>query len=265
MAGETRGDIGTRGGRSGKGPVPLAVAVDIVVFTVEKDALKVLLIRRGIEPFKGSWCLPGGFVRESESLEDAAFRELAEETGVGKDGVYLEQLYTWGAPARDPRGRTISVSYFALVPFEKMKPFVTGMEKITDVSWHPLGNLPGNGAELGFDHGTIISYALKRLRYKLEYTAVGLGLLPDEFTLPQLQRLYETILGEKLDKRNFRKKIASLDLLAPTGKMHKGGFRPASLYRFKGREGAAEAGDREADEVGVAREGGTFRKVRFEG
>lgn len=204
-----------------------SVAVDIVVFTIIRNELKVLLIKRGQPPFAGMFSLPGGFVRIDESLESAAFRELEEETSV-KD-VYLEQLYTFGAPKRDPRGRVISVSYFALVDSAKIKPMLTGNEMIENVGWFALTELP----KLAFDHDEIVKYALKRLRYKLEYTAVGLELLPDNFTLTDLQKLYEIILNQKLDKRNFRKKILSMGLLEQTKTFKKGAHRPAMLYKFK--------------------------------
>lgn len=222
-----------------KGP---SVAVDMVVFTASEDALKVLLIKRGRDPFAGHWCLPGGFMHIDESPEDAALRELREETGV-KD-VYLEQLYTFGEPERDPRGRVISISYFALVDSSKIKPFVTGQEKIENVRWCSVTSLP----KLGFDHSDIIDYALKRLRYKMEYTAVGLELLPDRFTLTQLQNIYEVILNEDIDKRNFRKKIISMGIVESTGHMKKGSHRPALLYRFKS-----------------AKQSSKFKKVKFEG
>lgn len=218
-----------------------SVAVDIVLFTVTGSALKVLLIKRGLQPFAGHWCLPGGFVKIDESLENAAIRELKEETGV--TDVYLEQLYTFGAPKRDPRGRVISVSHYALVDATKIKPFVTGEEQIENVQWFPVSDLP----KLAFDHEDIIKYAIKRLRYKLEYTAVGLELLPELFTLTDLQKLYEVILNERLDKRNFRKKLVSLGILEATRHYKKGAHRPALLYKFKRATPAS-----------------TFKKVKFE-
>lgn len=218
-----------------------SVAVDIVLFTVAQSALKVLLIKRGLQPFAGQWCLPGGFVKIDESLENAAMRELREETGVAH--VYLEQLYTFGAPKRDPRGRVISVSYYALVDATKIRPFVTGEEQIENVQWFPVNDLP----KLAFDHEDIIKYAIKRLRYKLEYTAVGLELLPELFTLTDLQKLYEVILNERLDKRNFRKKLVSLGILEATRHYKKGAHRPALLHKFKRAAPAS-----------------TFKKVKFE-
>jgi len=219
-----------------------SVAVDIVVFTITNNELKVLLIKRGQPPFSGMLSLPGGFVRINESLESAALRELEEETGV-RD-VYLEQLYTFGSPKRDPRGRVISVSYFVLVDSTKIKPMLTGKEMIENVGWFSVTELP----KLGFDHDDIIKYALKRLRYKLEYTAVGLELLPDLFTLTDLQRMYEIILGQALDKRNFRKKILVMGILEQAKLFKKGAHRPAMLYRFMKGEPLS-----------------TFRGFRFEG
>jgi 8-oxo-dGTP diphosphatase len=218
-----------------------SVAVDLVIFTIRNNDLKVLLIKRGQQPFAGFWCLPGGFVRIDESLEKAALRELEEETGVKE--VYLEQLYTFGESKRDPRGRVISVSYFALADSTKIKPFVTGQEEIKNVEWFSVKELP----KLAFDHEDIIKYAIRRLRYKLEYTAVGLELLPELFTLTDLQKLYEIILNEKLDKRNFRKKIVSLGILEATKHYKKGAHRPAMLYHFK-----------------KAKPLSTFKRVQFE-
>ena len=207
-----------------------SVTTDLVVFTVMDGALKVLLVKRGQQPFSGCWALPGGFVKMEESLEQAAARELEEETGVDAGDVYLEQLYTFGDPGRDPRTRVITVAYFALVDPSRIEPRVTGEEDIRDVRWIPVHDLP---KDMAFDHGKILEYAHRRLKNKLEYTAVGLELLPGLFTLTELQNLYETILGEKLDKRNFRKKILAMGILQPTKGYRRGGHRPAVLYRFK--------------------------------
>lgn len=205
-----------------------ALAVDMIIFTVGDDDLMVLLIRRRGEPFAGRWAIPGGFVEPDESLDDAAARELREETGVGE--VYLEQLYTFGEPGRDPRGRVISVAYYALL---RQAPAVVGGDDAEDARWFPLGELP----PLAFDHADILRYALERVRKKVEYTNIVYSLLPDTFTLTELQRVYEIILGRPLDKRNFRKKISSLDLVAPTGELRRdGAHRPAKLYRFRSRE-----------------------------
>ncbi|MBN1438004.1 MAG: NUDIX hydrolase [Anaerolineales bacterium] len=203
-----------------------AVAVDVVIFRLEQDALKVLLIRRAFAPHRGKWALPGGFVGIGESLEDAALREMEEETGV-RD-VYLEQLYTFGDPGRDPRGRVVTVAYFALLSKDvEVRPG----EEAARAAWHPVDRVP----ELAFDHADILAYALRRLRYKLEYSAVGFELLPDEFTLSELQKAYETVLAEKLDKRNFRSRILEAGILASTRRYRTapGQGRPARLYRYR--------------------------------
>ncbi len=206
-----------------------SVTVDVVVFTVRDGALQVLLIRRGQDPFKDRWALPGGFVREDESLEAAARRELAEETGVAD--VYFEQLCTFGDPGRDPRGHVITVAYYALIRSDEVTLRATA--DAAAAAWHPVGHLPA----LAFDHPTIVDAARDRLRAKLGYTTLGFQLLPRKFTLPELQRLYETILGRTLDKRNFRKKIRSLDLVREEAEMRaNGAHRPARLYSFKHRK-----------------------------
>jgi 8-oxo-dGTP diphosphatase len=203
-----------------------SVTVDVVILSLVENDLQVLLIKRKYAPFAGMWAIPGGFVRMAESLEAAAARELAEETGV--TDVYMEQLYTFGAPNRDPRTRVITVAYFALVPYHAIQHHPG--EETPETAWFSMFNLP----ELAFDHADILDYALTRLRYKLEYTAVGFQLLPDVFTLSELQKAYETILGEKLDKRNFRRKILSAEILAETGQKKKEGEgRPAKLYRYR--------------------------------
>lgn len=203
-----------------------AVTVDIVLFTIMDEDLKVLLVQRLIEPYKGFWSLPGGFVHMDESLEEAALRKLKEKTNV--DQVYLEQLYTFGDLERDPRTRVITISYYALVSSEKftLKP----SEAVSDVNWHSIYDLP----ELAFDHERILNYALERLRNKLGYTTVGSQLLPEKFTLPELCRIYEVILDRPIDKRNFRKKVAFLDILEDTDETtQKFSKKPAKLYRFK--------------------------------
>lgn len=203
-----------------------SVTADVVIFSLVGEDLKVLLIKRKYPPFAGMWAIPGGFVHINEALEEAAARELAEETGL--TGVYMEQLYTFGAPDRDPRTRVITVAYFALVPYDAVHH--QPGEDAAETAWFSLFDLP----ELAFDHREILEYALTRLRYKLEYTAVGFQLLPDEFTLSELQRAYEIILREPLDKRNFRRKILSADILEETGNYRKlGEGRPAKLYRYR--------------------------------
>ena len=199
------------------------VTVDIVIFTIEAGVLKVLLIKRAIPPFAGQFAIPGGFVHEDEDLDQAALRELKEETGVAD--VYLEQLYSFGDPQRDPRRRVITVAYFALVsPDRKL---MAGSDAVA-AAWYPIDQLP----PLAFDHATILDYALDRLRNKLEYTTVGFQLLPEKFTLTELQAVYEAILGKKLDKRNFRRKMSLLKILKPLREHRRGGQRPAQLYRF---------------------------------
>lgn len=204
-----------------------SVTVDVVIFSLIEDQLKVLLVKRKQWPFQGMWAIPGGFVQMNESLHEAAERELAEETGV--ENVYIEQLYTFGQPDRDPRTRVITIAYFAIVPADAIKQHQAGSDA-AETAWHAMSNLP----ELAFDHALILEYALTRLRYKLEYTTVGFELLPDVFTLSELQHAYELILGEALDKRNFRRKILSADILEDTGKKKREGEgRPAQLFRYK--------------------------------
>ncbi len=202
----------------------MKVTVDIVIFTIQSEELKVLLVKRGIPPFKGQLALPGGFVHEDESLDEAAMRELREETGVSD--VYLEQLYSFGEPGRDPRERIITVAYYALVSADRSQ-LAAGTDT-TEAAWWPVSKLPA----LGFDHRKILDYALERLRNKLEYTTVGFQLLPAKFSLTELQGVYEAILGKKLDKRNFRRKIELLKILKPISEYRRGGQRPARLYRF---------------------------------
>jgi 8-oxo-dGTP diphosphatase len=202
-----------------------SVTVDVIIFTLYDNDLQVLLVKRGNPPFEGMWAIPGGFVGIDESLERAALRELEEETGV-RD-VYLEQLYTFGDAGRDPRGRVITVAYFALVPATAVQPRA-GYDA-AEARWWSMYDLP----PLAFDHAGILAYALQRLRYKLEYTAVGFELLPKAFTLSELQAAYEIILGEKLDKRNFRRKILNADVIEEAGEYRTGEGRPAKLYHFR--------------------------------
>ena len=203
-----------------------ALTIDIVIFSLHTGSLQVLLIRRGGEPFAGDWALPGGFVDIDESLEDAAARELEEETGIAN--AYLEQLYTYGDPERDPRGRVVSVAYFALAP-SGAKLRAAGGSDAALACWFPLAETP----PLAFDHADILAYAVRRLRYKLEYSAVGFQLLPAEFTLSELQRTYEIILGEHLDKRNFRRRMLEAGIIEPTPNLRGGEGRPARLYRYR--------------------------------
>jgi 8-oxo-dGTP diphosphatase len=197
--------------------------VDIVLFTIRERRLQVLLIRRLAKPFQNRYALPGGFVLEHESVETAAARELREETGVDK--VYLEQLYTFGDLNRDPRGRVVTVAYYALVPNTQSLHSSTDA---ADAAWFPVSGLPS----LAFDHRKILDYAHMRLRNKLNYTNVGFELLPAKFTLTELQFVYEAILGETLDKRNFRRKIIQQGIVKPVDEWVQTGRKPAQLYRF---------------------------------
>src|SRR3972149_4507849 len=202
----------------------IQVTVDVVIFTLRNDDLQVLLVKRKIAPYAGRWAIPGGFVALNDPLEDPARRELSEDTGV--HDVYLEQLYTFGDPRRDPRGRVITVAYFALVPAPLA---VEAGSDASDARWWSMYKLPS----LAFDHAKILEYALTRLRYKLEYTAVGFQLLPPAFTLSELQKAYEIILGVQLDKRNFRRKILEAEIIEETGEYRTGDGRPAMQYRFR--------------------------------
>lgn len=202
-----------------------SVTVDCVVFGLDKSAdVRVLLIKRAYAPFKDSWALPGGFIHENEALDDAARRELEEETGV-KD-VFIEQLYTFGAPDRDPRGHIISVSYFALVNLEEHP--TTAATDAQDAQWFKLSELPS----LAFDHAHILDVAIKRLDAKVRYQPIGFELLPDKFTLSELQNLYETILGRSLNRRNFRSKILKMGILEQLERQKDVPHRPAFLYKF---------------------------------
>jgi 8-oxo-dGTP diphosphatase len=207
------------------------LTVDCVIFGLDLDeeSLKVMLIERDLEPFAGMWAIPGGFVRSGESLEQGAARELREETGI--TDVFLEQLYTFGDPGRDPRGWIVSVAYYALVSPDRH--VVTATTDARQARWFPVTALP----RLAFDHDEILRVALERLRGKLTYAPVGFELLPQKFTIKQLQKLYEIVLGRKLDNRNFRKKIFSMDVLRELGEMQKGvPHRAARLYRFDERK-----------------------------
>lgn len=206
-----------------------AVTVDIVIFTVKDNDLQVLLVKRGVEPAKGMWALPGGFVKMDESLEYAAKRELEEETGV-KD-VYLEQLYSFGDPKRDSRGRVITIAYMALINSDKVKLRAT--TDTVDVKFFSVKKM----SDVAFDHSKIIDYAVRRLKWKFEYTTVAFSLLPDKFTLSQLQTLYENIFQKKLDKRNFRKKILSLNILEEQEIQKDVSHRPPQLYSLKKKIG----------------------------
>jgi len=203
-----------------------AVTTDVVIFTIRAQQLELLLIRRGSEPFKDSWALPGGFVGINEDLKDCALRELEEETGVA--GVYLEQLYTFGTPDRDPRERVISVAYYALISSDLIN--IRAASDAKEVVWWRVDNLP----PLAFDHAIIVDMAHKRLSAKLDYSTIALQFMPEKFTLSDLQHVHETVLGESVDKRNFRKRVLSLDCIRDTGESRRNGkHRPARLYSVK--------------------------------
>ena len=201
------------------------LTVDAVVFNIIDKDLKILLIQRGTPPFKKMWALPGGHLEKGELLKTAATRELEEETGV--KNIYLEQLYTFDDPKRDPRGRVISVAYFALIGTE---PRLYSDTDAMAANWFSTKRLP----QLAFDHRKIVNYALKRLCWKLEYSNITCNLLSKYFTLSELQEVYEIILGKKIDKRNFRKKISALNLLESSKKRKREvSYRPPLLYKFK--------------------------------
>lgn len=208
-----------------KHPRP-ALTVDCVVFGLDRqNMLKVMLIQRNLPPFQNCWALPGGFVRLNESLEMAALRELQEETGL--EQIFLEQLYTFGTVDRDPRERVVTVAYYALVNLDEYE--VKAASDASDAAWFPISGLPS----LAFDHDRILTIALDRLKNKLRYEPIGFELLPKKFTLFQLQKLYETVLGQELDKRNFRKKILKMDLLCELNEFQQDvPHRAAKLYKF---------------------------------
>jgi len=218
-----------------------SVSVDVVLVSVCDDALVTLLIERTEHPFRGKPVLPGGFVKLTESLEDAALRVLRDKAGLER--VFLEQLYTFGDVSRDPRTRVISVAYFALVAADRLPP-ATG-KAITariDVPWSgetggPVDFVGPHGVlDVGFDHADIVGMAVKRLRGKLDYAPIGYQLLPDRFTLFDLQRVHETILGRELNKDSFRRKMLASGELEATGRRQVDvGHRPAELYRFTRR------------------------------
>lgn len=206
-----------------------ALTVDCVVFGLDDDDLKVLLIQRDIEPFEGCWALPGGFVAVGEAVDDAARRELQEETGLQR--VFLEQLYTFGAPDRDPREHVVSVAYYALVRLSDHR--VQAATDARNAAWFAVDDVP----KLAFDHPKILITAHERLRSKVRYQPIGFELLPAKFPLRSLQHLYEVILERQLDKRNFRKKILSMDVLEELDEIETDvAHRAARLYRFDKRK-----------------------------
>lgn len=199
-----------------------AVTTDICLFTVVEDDLQILLVRRGEDPFKGSWALPGGFLWETETLDACAARELREEAGVTIS--HLEAFGTFSDPERDPRYRVITAAYFALVPAGD-HVLRSGSDAV-DAAWHGMTRLP----QLAFDHREIIAAGQRALSAKLDREPLALALLPPRFTLTQLQKVYEAIEGQPLDKRNFRRSILARDWLTETGQMERGNRRPAMLY-----------------------------------
>jgi len=202
-----------------------ALTVDVAVFALDEHDLQVMLIERDLTPFAGSWALPGGFVRIGETLDQAAARELQEETGLG--GIYLEQLYTFGQIDRDPRERVVTVAYYALVNLAGHN--VKASTDARNAAWFSINDLP----KLAFDHRQILDIALERLRGKVRYQPIGFELLPEKFTLRQLQHLYEIILDRPLDKRNFRKKVQSMGILKETNEIETDvAHRAARLFRF---------------------------------
>jgi len=207
----------------------IKVAVDAVVFGYKDKTLNVLLIKRDVQPFKDNWALPGGLVHDDESLEEAVERELKEETNVTID--YLEQLYTFGKPGRDPRNRVVSVTYFALVKPEHHS--IKADTDAQDVAWYDINKHP----KLAFDHEHILALAKKRLQNKLTYEPIGFDLLTTKFLFSDLEKLYMTILEKDIDRRNFRKKILSFDILEELDeKVSEGRGRPANLFKFNKKQ-----------------------------
>jgi 8-oxo-dGTP diphosphatase len=214
-------------------PSQAAVTVDLAIFTVRDEQLRVLLIKRGTPPFLGALALPGGFVECGEDLNTAATRELAEETGLDAEKLHIEQLATYGAPGRDPRGRVITVSYVALMP---NLPLPTTGGDASDARWVPVDTVLASSLspapELAFDHRQILVDAVERVRGKLEYTTLATAFCPSEFTITELRRVYEIVWGQPLDPPNFHRKITKVPgLLMPTGATtNRDGGRPAQLY-----------------------------------
>ena len=203
------------------------VTVDVVILTIVENKLKVLLLKRVNEPFRGRWAIPGGFIRLSENIDDAALRVLKEKTNV--QNIYLEQLYTFGDPLRYPNTRVITCAYFALLRAEDIDVKIVDESQIAEIEWHSVENLP----PLAFDHKEIIEYSLKRTRERLELCPIAFQLLPKKFTLTELQKSYELILKKDLDKRNFRKKVLATNMLIDLNECTKtGSKRPAALYSF---------------------------------
>lgn len=214
---------------------PVAVTVDLVVFTIRDDQLCVLVVRRRGAPYRGRWALPGGFVEPDEDLPAAAARELHEETGLTPAVVHLEQLASYGSPRRDPRMRVVSVAYLGLAPD---LPTPRAGSDAAAAQWRPVQDLQGGGAALAFDHATILSDGLERARAKLEYSALGTAFCRTEFTVAELRRIYQIVWDAELDARNFHRKATKTPgFLEPTGaSTTRDGGRPALLYRRGGTE-----------------------------
>jgi len=215
-----------------------SVTVDCVIFGIDANGgLSLLLVRRRSAPFRAMWALPGGFVRvrddgdQGEGVDEAARRELKEETSLSIS--YLEQLCTFGTPGRDPRGRVISVAYMALV--REGDHSVVGGSDAAEARWHPIASVLNEAIPLAFDHREIVRTAFSRLQAKIRYAPIGFNLLPPAFTLSDLQHLYEAILQRSLDKRNFRRRILAMNILAPSGRQKGVPHRAAALYRFDKR------------------------------
>ena len=201
------------------------LTTNIVVFSLRDERLKLLLVRRRNRPFQDHWALPGGVVGENEDIEANAMRKLEEGTGVS--GVYLEQLYTFGKPTRDPRERVISVAYYALVPSKRLR--LRSVEYGETIAWFALDEVP----ELAFDHSEMVNVAHQRLAAKLDYSTIAFQFMPERFTLSDLQNVYQIILNRELDKRNFRKRMLTMDQIRQTSEVRRNGsHRPARLYRI---------------------------------
>lgn len=206
----------------------MKLAVDAIVFGYSReDGISVLLIQRKYEPFKNAWAIPGGFVQENESLEEAAERELQEETGIAVN--YLEQLYTFGEPSRDPRQRIVSVAYFGLVKTSQYQELKASTDA-ENAKWFSIKKIPA----LAFDHRQILNVAIERLRAKIRYQPIGFELLDKKFPFSDLEKLYAALLDKEINRRNFSKKILSFGFLEDTGEVYKqeGKGRPSNMYRF---------------------------------
>lgn len=220
-----------------------SVAVDLVVFTILDADLKVLLIKRGEAPFLGQWALPGGFLRvemtpesQGEGVDEAAARELHEETGLPPGSCYLEQLYTFGAPGRDPRGRVISVAYYALIR-PTLAPLVKAGGDAAHAGWVSVTEVK----KLAFDHREIFDRALERIRGKLDYSNIAFALVPESFTIPELRAVHEVIKGRAYDKGNFRRRFQRMltdGTILPAPGKRLTASKPAKVYRFKGSSAA---------------------------